>query len=156
MCCTKNKFENSHESNLDFLDYCYFCTCIAYKYEPLKFWLLVSPNTYCHKLNCFHIIFLFFDEPHWIYFFYSDRSRIHKTINQHKKSEETSPCLLRSSTCVYTRWKLFDSGYLMSTNHSDLPWGGLGVCVSHMGKLLRFGLKKKTYDKIWFFQKLWM
>ena len=96
--------------------------------------------------------FLVFDEPHWIYFFYSDRSRIHKTINQHKKSEETSPCLLRSSTCVYTRWKLFDSGYLMSTNRSDLPWGGLGVCVSHMGKLLRFGLKKRHMTKFGFFK----
>lgn len=81
-CCTKNKFENSHESNLDFLDYCYFCTCIAYKYEPLKFWLLASPNTYCHKLNCFHIIFLFWmNYIEYIFFIQTEAESIRPSIN---------------------------------------------------------------------------
>ena len=51
-------------------------------HEPLKLWLMVSPNTYCHKLNCFHIIFLFLmNHIEYIFFIQTEAESIRPSIN---------------------------------------------------------------------------
>ena len=82
-CCTKNKFENSHESNLDFLDY---WTLLLYMYS-IQIWTIKILVTGISKHllpqvkllpHYFHVL----GELHWIYFFIqTEAESIRPSIN---------------------------------------------------------------------------